>query len=94
MQISVDDRIKLLQETHCDYGPASQDFLSTSVQLPWQRSVSHNRVPYYINHHTQTTSWDHPKMTELFQSLSDLNNVRFSAYRTAIKIRRLQKALC
>uniref|UniRef100_A0A670Z167 Utrophin n=1 Tax=Pseudonaja textilis TaxID=8673 RepID=A0A670Z167_PSETE len=44
-------------------------------------------------HHTQTTSWDHPKMIELFQSLSDLNNVRFSAYRTAIKIRRLQKAL-
>ncbi|XP_063165126.1 utrophin isoform X1 [Candoia aspera] len=94
LQISVDDRIKLLQETQCDYGPASQDFLSTSVQLPWQRSVSQNRVPYYINHHTQTTSWDHPKMTELFQSLSDLNNVRFSAYRTAIKIRRLQKALC
>ncbi|XP_060548244.1 utrophin isoform X1 [Pantherophis guttatus] len=93
LQISVDDRIKLLQETHQDYGPDSQDFLSTSVQLPWQRSVSHNSVPYYINHHTQTTSWDHPKMTELFHSLSDLNNVRFSAYRTAIKIRRLQKAL-
>uniref|UniRef100_A0A452TE72 ZZ-type domain-containing protein n=1 Tax=Ursus maritimus TaxID=29073 RepID=A0A452TE72_URSMA len=45
-------------------------------------------------HQTQTTCWDHPKMTELFQSLADLNNVRFSAYRTAIKIRRLQKALC
>ncbi|CAB1343264.1 unnamed protein product, partial [Coregonus sp. 'balchen'] len=26
--------------------------------------------------------------------LADLNNVRFSAYRTAMKIRRLQKALC
>uniref|UniRef100_A0A8C3S1B1 Utrophin n=1 Tax=Chelydra serpentina TaxID=8475 RepID=A0A8C3S1B1_CHESE len=45
-------------------------------------------------HQTQTTCWDHPKMSELFQSLADLNNVRFSAYRTAIKIRRLQKALC
>uniref|UniRef100_A0A8D2JIH5 Utrophin n=1 Tax=Varanus komodoensis TaxID=61221 RepID=A0A8D2JIH5_VARKO len=68
--------------------------IRTSVQPPWQRSVSHNKVPYYINHQTQTTCWDHPKMTELFQSLADLNNVRFSAYRTAIKIRRLQKALC
>uniref|UniRef100_A0A452H0Z6 ZZ-type domain-containing protein n=1 Tax=Gopherus agassizii TaxID=38772 RepID=A0A452H0Z6_9SAUR len=47
-----------------------------------------------IHHQTQTTCWDHPKMSELFQSLADLNNVRFSAYRTAIKIRRLQKALC
>ncbi|XP_069866825.1 utrophin isoform X2 [Dipodomys merriami] len=94
LQVSVDDRLKQLQEAYQDFGPASQHFLSTSVQLPWQRSISHNKVPYYINHQTQTTCWDHPKMTELFQSLADLNNVRFSAYRTAIKIRRLQKALC
>ncbi|XP_074043867.1 utrophin isoform X2 [Macrotis lagotis] len=94
LQVSVEDRLKQLQEAHRDFGPYSQHFLSTSVQLPWQRSVSHNTVPYYINHQTQTTCWDHPKMTELFQSLGDLNNVRFSAYRTAIKIRRLQKALC
>ncbi|KAM6083392.1 utrophin [Chlamydotis macqueenii] len=94
LQVSVEDRRKQLQEAHRDFGPASQHFLSTSVQFPWQRSVSHNKVPYYINHETQTTCWDHPKMTDLFQSLADLNNVRFSAYRTAIKIRRLQKALC
>nr|AAH95190.1 Dmd protein [Danio rerio] len=46
------------------------------------------------NHQTQTTCWDHPKMAELYQSLADLNNVRFSAYRTAMKLRRMQKALC
>uniref|UniRef100_A0A674C557 Dystrophin n=1 Tax=Salmo trutta TaxID=8032 RepID=A0A674C557_SALTR len=45
-------------------------------------------------HQTQTTCWDHPKMADLYQSLADLNNVRFSAYRTAMKLRRLQKALC
>ncbi|XP_031583506.1 dystrophin isoform X2 [Oreochromis aureus] len=94
LQVAVDDRLKLLQEAHRDFGPSSQHFLSTSVQLPWQRAVSQNKVPYYINHQTQTTCWDHPKMTELYQSLADLNNVRFSAYRTAMKIRRLQKALC
>ncbi|XP_030635342.1 dystrophin isoform X2 [Chanos chanos] len=48
----------------------------------------------FRNHQTQTTCWDHPKMAELYQSLADLNNVRFSAYRTAMKLRRLQKALC
>ncbi|XP_029966782.1 utrophin isoform X6 [Salarias fasciatus] len=94
LQVAVDERLKLLQEAHRDFGPSSQHFLSTSVQLPWQRAVSQNKVPYYINHQTQTTCWDHPKMTELYQSLADLNNVRFSAYRTAMKIRRLQKALC
>uniref|UniRef100_UPI00398E3E15 utrophin-like isoform X3 n=2 Tax=Pristiophorus japonicus TaxID=55135 RepID=UPI00398E3E15 len=95
IQVAVEDRIKQLQEAYRDFGPSSQHFLSTSVQLPWQRAVSHNnKVPYYINHQTQNTCWDHPKMTELFHSLGDLNNVRFSAYRTAMKIRRLQKALC
>uniref|UniRef100_A0A8C1ZHA8 Dystrophin n=1 Tax=Cyprinus carpio TaxID=7962 RepID=A0A8C1ZHA8_CYPCA len=62
--------------------------------LPLERSISPNNVPYYINHQTQTTCWDHPKMAELYQSLADLNNVRFSAYRTAMKLRRMQKALC
>ncbi|XP_042312754.1 utrophin [Sceloporus undulatus] len=87
VKYSVPSYFLILQAVHRDEG-------IDSVQLPWQRSVSHNKVPYYINHQTQTTCWDHPKMTELFQSLADLNNVRFSAYRTAIKIRRLQKALC
>ncbi|KPP73558.1 hypothetical protein Z043_107344, partial [Scleropages formosus] len=91
---AVEDRLRQLQEAHRDFGPSSQHFLSTSVQLPWQRAVSQNKVPYYINHQTQTTCWDHPKMTELFHSLGDLNHVRFSAYRTAMKLRRLQKALC
>ncbi|KAJ8270600.1 hypothetical protein GJAV_G00116950 [Gymnothorax javanicus] len=94
LQVAVDERLRQLQEAHRDFGPSSQHFLSTSVQLPWQRAVSQNKVPYYINHQTQTTCWDHPKMTELFHTLGDLNNVRFSAYRTAMKIRRLQKALC
>ncbi|XP_017332634.1 utrophin isoform X1 [Ictalurus punctatus] len=72
----------------------SQDFLSVSVQYPWQRAIFHNSVPYYINHQMQTTSWDHPMMTQLFQSMTELRHVRFSAYRTALKSRRVQKALC
>ncbi|XP_053338740.1 utrophin-like isoform X2 [Clarias gariepinus] len=94
LQAAIEERLKHLQEAHRDFGPSSQHFLSTSVQMPWQRAVSQNKVPYYINHQTQTTCWDHPKMSELYHSLADLNHVRFSAYRTAMKIRRLQKALC
>ncbi|KAF9822548.1 hypothetical protein SFRURICE_010663 [Spodoptera frugiperda] len=33
-------------------------------------------------------------MIELMNSLADLNEVRFSAYRTALKLRTVQKALC
>nr|XP_009294848.1 utrophin-like [Danio rerio] len=48
LQAAVEDRLKLLREAHRDFGPSSQHFLSTSVQLPWQRAVSQNKVPYYI----------------------------------------------
>ena len=46
------------------------------------------------SHQLETTHWDHPKMIELMNSLSDLNEVRFSAYRTAMKLRTVQKRLC
>ncbi|XP_037764637.1 dystrophin-related protein 2 isoform X1 [Chelonia mydas] len=93
LQASVNERLKQLQDAHRDFGPGSQHFLSTSVQVPWERAISPNKVPYYINHQAQTTCWDHPKMTELYQALADLNNIKFSAYRTAMKLRRVQKAL-
>ncbi|KAJ7403655.1 Dystrophin-related protein 2 [Pitangus sulphuratus] len=89
LQVSVEDRLKQLQEAHRDFGPASQHFLSKR-----DIAADDDEVVPLLSHETQTTCWDHPKMTDLFQSLADLNNVRFSAYRTAIKIRRLQKALC
>ncbi|XP_037317445.1 dystrophin-related protein 2 isoform X2 [Pungitius pungitius] len=93
LQASIEERLKQLQDAHRDFGPGSQHFLSSSVQIPWERAISPNKVPYYINHQAQTTCWDHPKMTELYQALADLNNIKFSAYRTAMKLRRVQKAL-
>ncbi|XP_038572147.1 dystrophin isoform X5 [Micropterus salmoides] len=89
LQISINEHLKQLTEAHRDFG-----LLHGSVESPFEQGISPNNVPYYINHQTQTTCWDHPKMAELYQSLADLNNVRFSAYRTAMKLRRLQKALC
>ncbi|XP_068446612.1 dystrophin isoform X5 [Clinocottus analis] len=89
LQISINEHLKQLTDAHKDFS-----LLHGSVGSPFEKGVSPNNVPYYINHQTQTTCWDHPKMAELYQSLADLNNVRFSAYRTAMKLRRLQKALC
>nr|XP_046237962.1 dystrophin isoform X12 [Scatophagus argus] len=100
LQISVTEHLKQLTDAHRDLLHAG------SVESPFEQGISPNNVPYYIKekagpdqmtetlHQTQTTCWDHPKMAELYQSLADLNNVRFSAYRTAMKLRRLQKALC
>ncbi|XP_057187046.1 dystrophin [Triplophysa rosa] len=94
LQISIEEHLTQLTTAYRDLGPQSQNFLHASVGSPLERSISPNNVPYYINHQTQTTCWDHPKMAELYLSLADLNNVRFSAYRTAMKLRRMQKALC
>lgn len=33
-------------------------------------------------------------MTELYHTLSELNDVKFAAYRTSMKLRCLQKACC
>lgn len=47
----------------------------------------------YKSHATEITSWDHPKMIDLYKSFANLNDIRFSAYRTAMKLRTLQKRL-
>uniref|UniRef100_W5NDY3 Dystrophin related protein 2 n=1 Tax=Lepisosteus oculatus TaxID=7918 RepID=W5NDY3_LEPOC len=93
LQSNVSERASRNPPLGTDLNPRNQSELGRSVQIPWERAISPNKVPYYINHQAQTTCWDHPKMTELYQALADLNNIKFSAYRTAMKLRRLQKAL-
>ena len=93
-QVYCNERVKDLIKAMQDFGPQSQLFLSGSVEKPWERVVTDSKVPYYMNHLQKCTSWDHPKMAELLDSMVDLNDVRFAAYRTAMKLHRLQKALC
>ncbi|ESO11955.1 hypothetical protein HELRODRAFT_62222, partial [Helobdella robusta] len=45
---------------------------------------------HITSHKSESTHWDHPEMTNLLHDLSTLNAVRFSAYRTAMKLRMLQ----
>ncbi|XP_030080853.1 dystrophin, isoforms A/C/F/G/H isoform X13 [Drosophila hydei] len=67
--------------------------LGQSVKPPWERATTAANVPYYIDHERETTHWDHPEMIELMKGLADLNEIRFSAYRTAMKLRAVQKRL-
>ena len=59
----------------------------------WERGIQ-DEIPYFINHLEESTQWDHPVFTELMASLNELNNVKFSAYRMALKLRQIQKKLC
>ncbi|RZF42808.1 hypothetical protein LSTR_LSTR014563 [Laodelphax striatellus] len=94
LQLAVDDRYKQLRDFGKDGAPPSQSFLSASVDHPWERATTPNKVPYYINHQLEMTYWDHPKMMDLMSTLSEFNEVRFSAYRTAMKLRTVQKRMC
>ena len=42
------DRLQQLEDALRDFGPNSQNLLSTSVQKPWEREITRNQVPYYI----------------------------------------------
>lgn len=46
------------------------------------------------SHKTERTQWDHPAWVELSRELATFNRVKFIAYRTAMKLRALQKRLC
>ncbi|GFN77848.1 dystrophin, partial [Plakobranchus ocellatus] len=88
------ERLQHLQGALNAYGPNSQHFLINSVESPWERAVAGNKVPYYINHDTETTQWDHPQLNMFMDALMELNKIRFAAYRTGMKLRMLQKKLC
>ncbi|XP_017060707.1 dystrophin, isoforms A/C/F/G/H isoform X6 [Drosophila ficusphila] len=108
LQIAMDERQKVLcqagaQQTHenGDDGRTTSNSgtigplpnLGQSVKPPWERATTAANVPYYIDHGRETTHWDHPEMIELMKGLADLNEIRFSAYRTAMKLRSVQKRL-
>uniref|UniRef100_A0A183C715 Calponin-homology (CH) domain-containing protein n=1 Tax=Globodera pallida TaxID=36090 RepID=A0A183C715_GLOPA len=84
-----------LERAFSDFGPSSEHFLVDLVEPPWQRAISTvNRLPYYIDHSSEQTQWDHPSMVDILEQLCSFNQVKFSAYRTAMKLRALQKRLC
>ena len=57
------------------------------------RTFSKSCVFLCLSHAEETTYWDHPEMMAILDSLADLNHIKFSAYRTACKLRAVQKKL-
>ena len=74
--------------------PGNQEFLAASVPEGWERCLTEDSVPYFSSHVNETTQWDHPEFASLLDTLSDINMVKFSAYRLALKLRKVQQKLC
>lgn len=49
LQLGVDERYKLLSDYGRDGGPGL-GLLSASVESPWERATTANKVPYYIKY--------------------------------------------
>lgn len=57
----------------------------------WERAETESGIPYYINHHTEKAQWDHPHISEVLRDTDGFNDIRYAAYRTAVKLRAMQQ---
>jgi len=72
-------------------GETSEGRYLGSLPDGWERSETVNGIPYYRNHSDGSTQWEHPKITKVFHDIDDMNRIKYAAYRTAMKLRALQK---
>ncbi|XP_066986180.1 dystrophin, isoforms A/C/F/G/H-like isoform X42 [Macrobrachium rosenbergii] len=93
LETAVNDRWRQVASRSREVTPLTPAQLASSVSPPWERATTSNKVPYYINHDQESTHWDHPIMMDLLDSMNEFNHIKFSAYRTATKLRMLQKKL-
>lgn len=95
IQVSVEERQRQIEEAFDYQGASEQKFLEQTVSdLPlWERRVATSKIPYFVDHETNKTHWDHPKFDDLLRTMSSVNQIVYAAYRTAFKLRMLQKTL-
>ncbi|KAI0983586.1 hypothetical protein GJ496_002956 [Pomphorhynchus laevis] len=67
--------------------------MTGSVSMPWKRIIAINEYPFYTNTQNACTSWDHPHMSVIIDSLCRYDDIKYCAYRTSMKLRALQQWL-
>eukprot|EP00043_Microstomoeca_roanoka_P015374 m.153900 g.153900 ORF g.153900 m.153900 type:complete len:1091 (+) comp16246_c2_seq1:79-3351(+) len=56
----------------------------------WEKAVTDDGTPYYINHSTRETQWTDPRLEACLRELSCHDDIRLAVYRTASKMRDFQ----
>ncbi|XP_038068197.1 dystrophin-like isoform X2 [Patiria miniata] len=59
----------------------------------WEKAFTNMGIPYYINHMSERTQWDHPEFIKALRMLDEMSNIQLAEYRAAMKLRMLQKQL-
>ena len=74
--------------------PGDQSFLGSAVPRGWERGLTQDNVPFFMSDESQETQWDHPEYVQMMQELTEMNVIKYSAYRVALKLRKVQQKLC
>lgn len=86
---------RLPTATPMDECPSSEMERFNSVLPPgWERGLTQEKIPYFMDHNHEITHWDHPMFSDLMKSLGEINTVKYSAYRLSLKLRKIQQKLC
>ena len=96
-QVDTEQRRKLSSSVSASVSPSNNTFdprFNDPLPAGWERGLNEDKVPYYLNHDEQKTQWDHPLFSDLLDSLLNFNTVKYSAYRLALKLRKVQQRLC
>ncbi|ELU06442.1 hypothetical protein CAPTEDRAFT_228293 [Capitella teleta] len=64
-----------------------------SVWNMWSRRLTSSGMPYYVHTKREVSQWDHPMYARLFEDFAEFGAIKYAAYRTALKLRYLQKKL-
>ncbi|EGD73303.1 hypothetical protein PTSG_05018 [Salpingoeca rosetta] len=56
----------------------------------WEKAVTDDGTPYYINHTTRQTQWTDPRLESCLRELNCHDDIRLAVYRTASKMRDFQ----
>ncbi|XP_071800091.1 dystrophin-1-like [Asterias amurensis] len=59
----------------------------------WQKAETDTGIPYYINHLSERTQWDHPEYVKAQRIMDEMGKIQLASYRAAMKIRTLQKVI-
>ncbi|XP_012271632.1 dystrobrevin-1 [Orussus abietinus] len=59
----------------------------------WALAETNGGIPYYINHATKQTEWNHPTMRRILRSIEECDAIRYASYRTAAKMLILHREL-
>ena len=63
-----------LQAAAANYNPAADPYANAPIPPGWERGYDESGRPYYVNHNTEQTQWEHPSLQQKQQQQQPAQN--------------------